>query len=376
MRAGENLMLKGRATSAGTANYANRFSNLPGNFRPMLGCSVSSIGIGTYLGEPTDADDRSYDAALKEALRGGINLVDTAVNYRFQRSERAIGKALVELTASGLKREEFVIATKGGYVTFDGEVPPDPRAWFEQHFIRTNIVAPGDLVDGSHCMTPKYIGAMLETSRRNLGLETIDIYYLHNPETQLEVVDRKEFLSRIRDAFDFLESAASDNKIGVYGVATWNGLRAEPTERGWLSLDELWNTAQEVGGEGHHFRAIQLPYNLAMPEAVTRANQIVGNGRATTLAMAQQLGIGVSASATLLQGQLSRGLPQILRDAFKSFASDAQRAIQFVRSTPGVNVALVGMKSVDHVRDTLAAATHPPATVEELMQLFKRGDEP
>jgi len=368
-------MLKGRATSSGTANYASRFSNLPGNFRPMLGCSVSSIGIGTYLGEPTDADDRSYEAALREALRGGINLVDTAVNYRFQRSERAIGKVIAELAAAGIKREEFIVATKGGYITFDGEVPRDPRSWFEQHFVRTNIVQPSDLVDGQHCMTPKYIGAMLEMSRRNLGLETIDIYYLHNPETQLEVLDRKEFLTRIRAAFEFLESAVGDNKIGVYGVATWNGLRAEPTERGWLSLDELLKTANEVGGESHHFRAIQLPYNLAMPEAVTRGNQVVGNTRATTLAMAQQLGIGVSASATLLQGQLSRGLPQILRDAFKGFASDAQRAIQFVRSTPGINVALVGMKSVNHVRDTLATASHPPATVEELMQLFKRSDE-
>jgi aryl-alcohol dehydrogenase-like predicted oxidoreductase len=370
-------MLKGRATQSATEAYASRFTNLPGNFRPMLGCSVSSIGIGTYLGEPTDQDDRAYDEALKAALRGGINLIDTAVNYRFQRSERTIGKAFADLTAAGeLKREEVVVATKGGYITFDGEVPPDPRDWFEQHFVRTNIVRPGDLVDGSHCMTPKYLGAMLEMSRRNLGLETIDIYYVHNPETQLEAVDRKEFLARIRMSFEFLEEAVNENKIGVYGLATWNGLRAEPTERGWLSLDELLKTAREVGGDGHHFRAIQLPYNLAMPEAVTRGNQVVGTGRATTLAMAQQLGMGVSASATLLQGQLSRGLPQILRDAFKDFASDAQRAIQFVRSTPGVNVALVGMKSADHVRDTLATATHPPATVEELMRLFKRSDEP
>lgn len=370
-------MLKGRATPSGTESYASRFQNLPGNFRPMLGCSLPSIGIGTYLGEPTAEDDHDYEGALKAALRGGINLIDTAVNYRFQRSERSIGKALAELTSKGeIKREELVIATKGGYITFDGEVPRDPRAWFEEHFVRTGIVHPGEMVDGSHCMTPKYLDAMLELSRRNLGLETIDIYYLHNPETQLEAVERKEFLARMRAAFEFLESAVSGNRIAVYGVATWNGLRAEPTERGWLSLDELLKIANEVGGDSHHFRAIQLPYNLAMPEAVTRGNQVVAGGRVTTLALAQQLGIGVSASATLLQGQLSRGLPQILRDAFKDFASDAQRAIQFVRSTPGVNVALVGMKSIDHVRDTLATATHRPATVEELMRLFKRADEP
>ena len=371
------MMLKGRATAEATAAYASRFPKLPNNFRPALGVSVSSIGIGTYLGEPDEETDRAYEAAIKASLLTGINLIDTAVNYRFQRSERNIGKALGELVAAGeIKREEVIVATKGGYITFDGEVPPNPRAWFEEHYVKTGIVAPADLIDGSHCMTPKYIGAMLELSRRNLNLETIDIYYIHNPETQLEAIERKEFLARVRTIFEFLETAVADGKIGVYGTATWNGFRAAPTERGWLSLDELMKIAHEVAGDAHHFRAIQLPYNLAMPEAVTRSNQFVHAGKATTLAAAKTLGLAVCASASLLQGQLSRGLPPIVANAFGGFATDAQRSIQFVRSTPGVDVALVGMKSVDHVRDTLETARMPPATVEELMRLFQQGGEP
>ncbi len=371
------MMLKGRATAEATAAYASRFPKLPGNFRPLLGVSVSSIGIGTYLGEPDAETDRAYEESIKASLLGGINLIDTAVNYRFQRSERNIGKALGEIVAAGeIAREQVVVATKGGYITFDGEVPANPRAWFEDHYVKTGIVAPADLVDGSHCMTPKYIGAMLELSRRNLNLETIDIYYIHNPETQLEAIERKEFLARIRTIFEFLETAVEAGKIGVYGTATWNGFRAAPTERGWLSLDELMKIAHEVAGDAHHFRAIQLPYNLAMPEAVTRSNQFVHAGKATTLAAAKTLGLAVCASASLLQGQLSRGLPPIVANAFGGFATDAQRSIQFVRSTPGVDVALVGMKSVDHVRDTLETARKPPATVEELMRLFQQGGEP
>jgi len=119
-----------------------------------------------------------------------------------------------------------------------------------------------------------------------------------------------------------------------------------------------------------------LPYNLAMPEAVTRSNQFVLAGKATTLAAGKAFGLAVAASASLLQGQLSRGLPPIVANAFSGFATDAQRSIQFVRSTPGVDVALVGMKSIDHVRDTLETASKPPATVEELMRLFQHGDEP
>jgi aryl-alcohol dehydrogenase-like predicted oxidoreductase len=370
------MMLKGRATAEATESYAKRFPELPGHFRTALGVSVSSIGIGTYLGEPDDETDRMYEGAIKESLRRGINLIDTAVNYRFQRSERNIGKALSELVAAGeIEREQIVVATKGGYITFDGGVPADPRAWFEEHYVKTGIVAPADLVDGSHCMTPRYIGAMLELSRKNLNLETIDIYYIHNPETQLDAVDRKEFLARIKTIFEFLEGAVSDGKIGVYGTATWNGFRAPQTDRGWLSLEELMRIAREVAGEAHHFRAIQLPYNLAMPEAVTKSNHIVPAGKATPLAAAKAYGLAVCASASLLQGQLSRGLPAIVANAFSGFATDAQRSIQFVRSTPGVDVALVGMKSVDHVRDTLAAARKPPATVEELMRLFQQGDE-
>lgn len=365
-------MLKGRATADATASYASRFQNLPGNFRSVLGSSVSSIGIGTYLGEPDDETDRGYDASLKAALRGGINLIDTAVNYRFQRSERVIGKALSELVAAGeIRREEVIVATKGGYITFDGALPSNPRRWFEERFVATGVVAPGDMVEGSHCMTPRWLETMLELSRANLGLETIDLYYLHNPETQLEELDRKEFLARIRSAFEFLERMVTENKITAYGAATWNGFRAQPTDRGWLSLEELVKIANEVAGAGNHFSAILLPYNLAMPEAVGLANQYVGREKVTTMAAARAMHLGVCASASLLQGRLARGLPPIVGETFEGFASDAQRSIQFVRSTPGIDVALVGMKSAAHVHDTIACASRPPATSAQLMKLFQ-----
>lgn len=369
-------MLKGRATSEATASYAARFPNLSGNYRDLLGLQVSTIGIGTYLGEADESDDRAYCEALAATMRGGVNLVDTAVNYRHQRSERNVGQALAELVAAGdVKREEIVVATKGGYITFDGEVPPDPRTWFVEKFVRTGIIAEGDLADGSHCMTPKWLDTMIGMSRQNLGIETIDIYYLHNPETQLEVVERPEFLRRIRAAFETLERAASDGRIGVYGAATWNGFRANPTERGWLSLEELWKVASEVAGERHHFRAIQLPVNLAMPEALTKPTQYLGKDRQTVLSVAQDLKLMVAASASLMQGRLSRGLPPIVGEAFEGLGSDAQRSIQFVRSTPGVGVALVGMKSLEHVRDTLATAAHPPAPLEQLLKLFERAEK-
>ena len=250
-------MLKNRATAEGTLAYARRYAGLPGNFRPMLGgLSVSSVGIGTYLGETDDETDQAYAQSIRTALLGGINLIDTAVNYRFQRSERTIGKVLGELVAAGeLRREEVVVATKGGYITFDGTMPPNPRAWFEEKYVSSGMVEPGELVEGSHCMTPRYLGAMLEMSRANLGLDTIDIYYIHNPETQLATIARPEFLERMRRAFEFLEQQVAGGKIGVYGTATWSGFRLGPEEPQYLQMEELVKIAFEIAGRDHHFRA-------------------------------------------------------------------------------------------------------------------------
>jgi aryl-alcohol dehydrogenase-like predicted oxidoreductase len=365
-------MLRNRATAEGTAAYARRHPGLPGNFRPMLGgLNVSSIGIGTYLGDPDDETDAAYVEAIEAALLGGINLIDTAVNYRFQRGERAVGKVLAELIGSGaLRREEVVVATKGGYLTFDGAMPPNPQAWFEEHFVRSGLVGPQDLVEGAHCITPRYLGAMLEMSRSNLGLDTIDIYYLHNPETQLATVARAEFLDRIRRAFEFLERQVDEGKIGVYGTATWNGYRVAASERQYLQMEELVKIAHEIAGRDHHFRVVQLPFNLAMPEALTLANQQLPDRRGTTLRAAVGFGLAVCASASLLQGRLARGLPPIVAEAFEGLSTDAQRAVQFVRSAPGINVALVGMKSAAHVKEILAGAHCPPASIEAFSRLF------
>lgn len=366
-------MLKNPATAEATAAYAARFPALTANFRPVLGLCVSSIGIGTYLGEDDDETDRAYEEAIRAALGGGINLIDTAVNYRFQRSERSIGRTLAAMVQSGaLRREEVVVATKGGFITFDGGVPPDPRQWFEDAYIKTGIIGPGDLVDDSHCMTPRYLAVMLEMSLRNLGLGTIDIYYVHNPETELSVVDRREFLRRIRAAFEFLEGKVAEGRIGVYATATWFGYLTPATDRTHLSLRELLAVAEEVGGKDHHFRVVQMPYSLGMPEALTQASQHVAGGTAAPIAAAKGAGLAVCTSAPLLEGRLTRGLPAVVGGAFPGLDSDAQRAVQFVRSTPGVDVALVGMKSVGHVREMLKLAAHPPAPPEAFRRLFRR----
>jgi aryl-alcohol dehydrogenase-like predicted oxidoreductase len=368
------MMLAGYATSQGTGRFRSRFeTNFPGHFREVQGLWVSSIGIGTYLGEPTAASDALYRESVSDALRSGINVVDTAVNYRHQRSERAVGEALAESVSNGVvQRDEVIIATKGGFLTFDGNEPDDPSEYFQRNLIDTGLLRPDEVAAGCHVMSPRYLENQIDVSRRNLGLETLDIYYLHNPETQSSNVTRDEFDRRVRAAFTTLEKAVSEGKIRIYGTATWNGYRVAHNSREALSLPDLLRVAEEVGGKGHHFRAIQLPYNLAMPEALSARTQRVGGKEVPVLQVARSHGMMVFASASLLQQKLTGDLPEETHGWFPGLTKDAQRAIQFVRSTPGIASALVGMSQRQHVADNLYTAHTPPLNLEQFRAIFEQ----
>jgi len=367
------MLIPGHATPQGTARYRDRFAGLfPGHFRTAQGLSISSLGLGTYLGEPTPAYDELYRKAIVLAVEAGINLIDSAVNYRFQRSERAIGAALSALLSSGkVQRDEIILATKGGFLTFDGEEPADPSAYFQEKLIDTGLVRPDEVAAGCHVMSPKYLENQIEVSRRNLGVATLDLYYLHNPETQLTQVSREDFYRRLRAAFAALEKAAADGKIQWYGTATWNAYRVGPDARDALSLVDVLRTAEEVGGQDHHFRAIQLPFNLAMPEALTAPTQRMDGKAVPVLQVARAHGLMVFASASLLQSRLTEGLPPEVHRWFPGLKTDAQRALQFVRSAPGITCALAGMSRPEHLAENLGTAAFAPLTLEEYRGLFR-----
>ena len=367
--------MTGRATPEGTARYAARQAAegwaVVEHFRPGPdGLGLSSIGLGTYLGDPTPEMDSRYRSAALHALGRACNVIDTAINYRFQHSERAIGGALRDAFAAGrLARDEVFVSTKGGYVPFDGDWPEDPDAYVVETFIRPGVAQPEDFVD-SHCMTPGYLRHQIRQSRANLGLECLDLYYVHNPEGQRPAVGRGEFARRLRLAIEALEAAVADGEIAAYGTATWKGYRQPPQAPDHLSLEEVVGLAREVAGAGHHFRAVQLPYNLSMPEAYGARTQSVGGEALSPLEAARRLGVTAFASASLLQSRLARGLPQALRQRFAGCETDAQRALQFARSAPGLATALVGMSREEHVQENMALARVPPLDAGSVKALF------
>jgi aryl-alcohol dehydrogenase-like predicted oxidoreductase len=367
-----------KATTEGTGNYKERFAGAAAadHFRQAWGLWLSSIGLGSYLGGVDEWTDAAYRGAVKCAVELGCNVFDTAANYRCQRSERSFGDAFADLFAQGLaSRGEIVVSTKGGYIPFDGQ-PPRGRqemvAYIEETFIKPGVCKWDDFVQSSHCMTPAYLSHQLDQSLRNLKLECIDIYYIHNPESQLAEVSRDEFYGRLRAAFEFLETAVANGKISVYGMATWNGYRAPVDSPEYLSFERVEKTAREVAGERHNFKVVQLPFNLAMTEAFTDVNQTLDGENLTFLEAAVRRRVSVMSSASILQSRLSAGLPPFLGASLKGLRTDAQRAIQFTRSTPGIDVALVGMSDVAHVRENLELAQIAPAPIDDYMKLFDK----
>lgn len=367
------MSLSGSTTLEATARYRDRFKQqaAENHFRNEQNLWLSSIGIGTYLGNADETTDEKYSEAVVQAVELGCNVVDTAANYRFQRSERSIGKALGELTnTKGFAREEILICTKGGYLPFDGAPPRDVREYIEDTFVRPGIARLEDFVSGSHCMAPGYLQNQLEQSLRNMDLECVDVYYVHNPESQLGYVSEEEFYSRLRGAFEKLEQNVAQGKIRMYGAATWNGFRVPPEERGYHSLPRMVEVAREVAGESHGFRFIQLPFNLAMPEALVLRNQIVDEAEVSTLEAAGALGVTVVSSASILQGRVAHGLPETIREPMGSLATDAMTAIQFVRSTPGITTALIGMSDSQHVDENLQLVRVEPAHPDDYRRVF------
>jgi len=343
------------------------------NYRQTsTGLWFSSVGLGTYLGEPDDATDEAYQQALTRAVGLGCNLIDCAINYRFQRSERTVGMWLAEAMRNGLvRREEIVVATKGGFVPFDGSMPREPNKWVYQTFIASGQAHAVEFcANYQHCIAPAFLEQMIGWSLRNLGIDMIDIYFLHNPETQRISLSHETFRARMLDAFETLEQAVLDRKIASYGTATWTAYRALTDTPDYLSLTELVGLAHEVAGGNNHFKYVELPYNVFMTEAFALENQQVGDDFLSAIAAAEALGLTVMTSAPLMQGRLANPIMPQLAERLTGLDTDAQRAIQFVRSSPGVTSALVGMKQTDHIAENLALMDVPAAESEIIRRLF------
>jgi len=334
---------------------------------------ASTIGVGTYLGREDDNTDTLYLDAIIEAVGLGCNVIDTALNYRGMKSERVVGRAVRRLMEKDPEiREKLIIATKGGFIPVDVESGERPQEFFRNRFLKTGVLRETDVVGGCHSLRPEYIHECVLRSLKNLGLEYLDIYYVHNPEIQLSEIIPEEFYSRLSKAFEVLEGFVREGRIRMYGTATWDGYRSDVDDPCRLSLGRVLRAAEETSaGKRHHFKVIQLPVNIYMPEAAALQNQEFDDKCLTTLEAAEKMGLYVMTSATLLQKQALKENKLFSFQMLDNLGnSAARRAIQVIRSLRGVTTSLVGMKTVKHVQENLQLLKMPKLDPEAAHQII------
>jgi aryl-alcohol dehydrogenase-like predicted oxidoreductase len=314
---------------------------------------LSSLGLGTHLGNEDDTTDAQLETAIRACVQGGINLFDTAFTYRGQRAERALGRSLVALIRSQeIARDEIVVCSKGWYRPSSpgpGEplasAPPSPRK-----------------------PDPALLKTDLEQSLDNLGLKTLDIYFLHNPDEALAGLPEEEKYSFLRECFEVLETAVDQGKIASYGVATWNAFRVPPNAREHLSIERLKKAARQAAGTSEdHLYFLQCPLNIRMPEPFLSANQLLNQSPMTVTDIARALDLHLLTSAPLLQGRI---LGNFTREPPPG-TTEAQLLLQLVRSCPGTTSCLVGMKQAGHIRQALDLLSTPPLSPEEFWQTIQ-----
>lgn len=368
-------ILTGYATPEGTKKYVH-YSALQGrpeaHFKSFDGLWLSSIGMGTYLGQPTPEDDLAVENAVYQSVQSGaVNVIDTAINYRTMKSEKSIGRALLQLVEDGMiSRDQVFVSTKNGYITNDGDYPKvDVMEYIRRMYIQTEVMTADDISSGYNVMNPGYLAKCIDKSLMNMHLSTIDLVYIHNSfESWNQDVSRDQFMEMLAKAFEVYERYRTQNKIRYYGMATWTCFRVPPNSHEYLSLEDVVKVAENVGGKNHGFRFIQLPYNLAYSEALLLRNQSVGSDKSLTiLEAAAKLNVGVFSSIPLFQGRLfGAKIPD-----YCGLSDPVAKLVQIMRSSPSVIAPLIGQKKTEHVKQNLQVANVPPLSAEEFKQAVK-----
>jgi aryl-alcohol dehydrogenase-like predicted oxidoreductase len=304
------------------------------------GPRVSRIAFGNWSagGDWGGVDRSAAIAATREALDLGINLFDTARAYGFGAAELVLGVALEPEIRSA--RESLVIATKGG-LRKDGDAT-----------VRDS--------------SPAALRRDLESSLRALGTDYIDIYQVHWPDPA----------TRIETTAETLDEFVHEGLVRYVGVSNYDARQMTAFQR-IRSINTL-----------------QPPYHLFRRDIET-----------TILPFAREHGIGVLVYGPLAHGLLSGRMTEdttfaaddwrsrsdvfggatfrrnlaIVRDletfAAARGASVAQLAIAWTLANPAVDVAIVGARSPEQIRQTAPAADLrlSPEDIAQV-ELILRGD--
>ena len=305
-----NSKITGHATSQATQTFADRLNAQNPSFeanayRRLAGTDLitSKIGYGTYR---VHEQNEAQAETLESAIEAGCNLIDTSSNYTDGGSETLIGNVLRKMiSADEIKREEIIVVSKVGYMQGQNLEQAQQREASGNPW--ADVVK---YMEGCwHCIHPDFLIDQWTRSTDRMGLETIDVYLLHNPEYFLSDAKnrssqsggdatRDNFYDRVYRAFVQMEQFVADGKIRYYGISS-NTFPSAQIDLEHVSLNRVYEAATKAAETVYgdhavsHFKVVQLPYNLLESEALIEANNEIDGRQVTVLETAQSLGIGV-----------------------------------------------------------------------------------
>ena len=343
-------LIGGFSTLNGTKEFFARKKIDAQKLRTTVDFLCLPIAIGTHLGEFSDRDSELYVDALTRAIDLGINFIDTAINYRGMRSEKDVGRVLKALIKPGLvTRDQLVISTKAGQIFGDIHLNLRPLDYLEEVLIQRGILNRADVnIVGNHrhTLNPSFYEHSFEISRKNLGLETVDIHYIHNPEISMNVLGRQEFYRRLEKLIEFYESKAEQGFLRYYGIATWWGLVSDEGSPWHISLADILEVVKSVAGNDNHFKFIQMPLSKNNNNAREKATQTIRGKEYSAVQAATELGLYVTISSPLDQGH-----------ALSCESMSVVELLDYVINTDGVLAVMVGSKKKEHVEENFRAIT-------------------
>lgn len=379
-------LIPGHATMSATRQYVTSFGQHcgSGHYSDFLNVhlQLSSLGIGTFPGAPTDEVDSQYAEIVSRALTEGINVIDTGTHYRYGRSPAAVGVGLRRAMAVGVAREQVFLVSKGGFLSFRNGKPNDLAAWFQSEVVDKGLGKVSDLTQ-IHCLSPEYIAFQLELSRQLIGVATLDAFLIDQPEVHIPIIGKQALNRKLEAAFTVLEQAVKAGHLRYYGISTFSGFREETDHTLFESLTSLIGLAEKAAQAAwkdpqakHHFKVVQMPFNQVMQEGFTRFSQTTGQGNVgSSIQAAHQLGVYLMSSHTLFKGRLADAAVDAVVQTLPMLPNHAQRAMQFNRSTPGVGTSLVGISTPAHLDDALAVAHLSPLEKTVYLKMYERTED-
>lgn len=362
-----------------------------GPYCSLIGFGAYRIGYKDYLSYP------QCEESLRHAIQEGVNIIDTSSTYSNGQSETLIGSTVKKLIHNkSIKRQDIILMSKAGYVQ-EGSLELATRKELNNKPFKNMYRMSNEFW---YCIHPDFLKDQVERSLKRLNVDTLDVFFIHNPEVilkyyELNGVDRntakEKFLDSLKRAFLSLEGLAENNIIKAYGVSS-NTLGSTTEDFTSISLVEIQNIIKTSGLK--HFKLIQVPFNWL---EISPGYCDIDNSRETTFSFANKNNIGVITNRPLnsmldnnlirltqptsiyfnkdLSQKEKQGYDNWLKlsnDLKKIFLKETENIpgykdaplSQIVLSSlawfPGISCTLCGMRREEYVEDCKNALKRPP----------------